>query len=237
MKKAFFDSEGVLAVFTNRHGGVSKKPFDSLNLAFHVEDDFQDVLRNRKMLLDELRIEKIAWMNQIHSDVIKVIDNEGEVIGCDAIITKRKKLALVTMVADCNPILIVDGMKKVIAAVHAGREGTFKRIVQKTIQKMKDEFGCKEQDLLVSIGPSIGPCCYEVNKSNIDKVYENFDGKYIVNGKFLDLKTLNFDQLVEAGVSEERIEVLDECTCCNKDYFSYRRDGKTGRFAGIIMLK
>jgi YfiH family protein len=237
MKNAFFESEKVLAMFTDRFGGVSKKPFDSLNIAFHVEDEFQDVLRNRKVLLDELRIEKIAWMNQVHSDSVKIVEEEGEAIITDAIITKKKKLALMVMVADCNPILIYDPQKNIVAVAHAGREGTFKRIVQKTIEKMEEEFGSKPSDLKVSIGPSIGSCCYEVSQGVVKEAHEKFGKEYVVNGKFLDLKTLNLDQLVEIGVKKENIEIIDECTCCNKDYFSYRREGKTGRFAGIIMLK
>lgn len=237
MKKVFFDNEKVLGVFTDRHGGVSKKPFDSLNLGFHAEDEFQDVLRNRKVILDELRIERLAWMNQIHSDTVKVVEEEGEVIMADAIVTRKKKLALMVMAADCCPILIHDLVQGVIAAVHAGREGTFKRIVQKTVEKMKEEFGCDPVNMKASIGPSIGPCCYEVNRSIIEKTYKEFDGKYIVNGKFLDIKTLNFDQLVETGLKKENIEVFEECSCCNRDYFSYRREGKTGRYGGIIMLR
>ncbi|MFC1638292.1 peptidoglycan editing factor PgeF [Patescibacteria group bacterium] len=237
MKKAFFDSEDVLAVFTDREGGVSKKPYDSLNLAFHVGDEFQDVLRNRKVILDNLGIREFAWMNQVHSDTVKIIENEGESIATDAIITKKKRIALMVMVADCNPILIYDPVKRVVAAVHAGREGVFNRIAQKTIEEMKREFGSNPEDVFVSVGPSIGPCCYEVGKKIIEEFRREFGEKYIRKTFFLDLKTLNFDQLVESGVKKENIEVADECTACTSDHFSYRRHHRTGRFAGIIMIR
>lgn len=237
MKKAFFDSDQFLAVFTGRKGGVSKKPYDSLNLAFHVGDEFQDVLRNRKVLFDDLGIGEFVSMNQVHSDTVKVVENEGEEIATDAIITKKKRLALMVTVADCNPVLLLDPVKKVIAVVHAGREGTLLRIVQKTVEKMKDEFGCEFKDIQASIGPSIGSCCYKVEKKFTDQFRSEFGDKYIRNSMFLDLKSVNRDQLIELGVPEDRIEIVDVCTSCDKDYFSYRREGKTGRFAGIIMIR
>jgi len=241
---AFFHNEKLLATFSNRFGGVSKKPYDSLNIATHVGDEIKDVIKNRNLLALNLNfsLKKLIYMEQIHSDRVVVVRDTliNKIKNCDAIITNIKNTPLMVMVADCLPILLFDRKNRVIGAVHAGRNSTFKEIVKKTIQKMQKEFDSKVKDILVSFGASIHSCCYEVDNSLANIASKNFGEKYIDNrdNKFyLNLQLLNFDQLLEIGVKKGNIEISSECSCCDKSYFSYRREKTTGRFAGIIMLR
>ena len=228
---------------TDRFGGISQKPYDELNLALHVGDNPIDVLKNRTIMSDNhnLCLENLIYMQQTHSDNITIIKDSStnKIKNCDSIITNLANTPLMVMVADCIPVLIWDDKKEVIAAVHAGRNGTFKEISKKTVSHMIEHFGCKKEDISVHLGASINSCCYEVGRDLADIAIKNFGEKYIImrDGKYyLDLQTLNFDQLISIGIKAENIDISDECSCCNKDYFSYRRDGITGRFAGVIVI-
>jgi len=244
MIEAFFNSNDILALFTDRSGGVSKPPYDSLNVAFHVGDKVADVIKNRSILADNLNIniKNLIYMDQIHSNFIKIVNNSliNKNENCDALITDKKEIALMVMVADCIPILMYDNTKRVVAAIHAGRNGTFQEIAKKSVLKMQEAFGVNTKDILVSFGPSIHKCCYEVSKDLADFAIKSFGTQYVdIRNKhfFIDLQTLNFDQLISAGIDKKNIEISPICTSCDKRYFSYRRDKTTGRFAGVIMLR
>lgn len=244
MQKTFFNSKKVRAFFTDRHGGVSKSPFNTFNLGFRVGDEREDVLQNRKILAEKIGTKKIAYMNQVHSDKIEIADKAGEYSKTDALITNQKNLALMVMVADCMPIIYFDPENLVVAVAHAGREGTFLEIASKTLQKMKKEFNTKSDNVLISLGPSIKSCCYEVGEKIAKECENKFGEKYVLkkveNSEekyFLDLSKLNVDQLLKLGIKRENIEVSKICTCCDANYFSYRREEKTGRFVGVVYLK
>lgn len=228
---------------TDRFGGVSIEPYSELNLALHVGDNPIDVLKNRTIMTDfhNLCLENLIYMEQTHSSNITVIKDSSinKIEDCDSIITNLPNTPLMVMVADCIPVLIWDKKKEVIAAVHAGRNGTFKEITKKTILKMIEEFNCDKEDIYIHLGVSINSCCYEVSKDLADIAVKNFGDKYIIMryGKYyLDLQTLNYDQLILTGIKSENIDISKECSCCSKDYFSYRREGTTGRFAGVIII-
>ncbi len=229
-------NEDIFAKITTRLSGVSGAPYDSLNLALHVGDDPKKVLENRTLLSQDCNfyLDNLIYMDQTHGDNIEFINDSAinRIVNCDAIITNQKNIPLMVMVADCIPILLYDPIKKVIAVVHAGRNGTFKEIAKKTVLKMQSN----PSDVLVYMGASIGQCCYEIGSELAEIVKKSFGQKYIKKG-FLDLKKMNFDQLIDINVKEENIEISPICTCCDKDYFSYRREGITGRFAGIMMIK
>ena len=208
-------------------------------------DNELHVIKNHESIAHELGYKKnsLIHMKQIHSDTVHVIKNENfdTPPTCDALITNKPNTPLMVMVADCSPILFYDNEKKVIAAVHAGRQGAFKNIVKKVVDSFVDDFRCNPQNIYVSIGASIGVCCYEVGeeiydeatKLNLEYTLDIRDEKY-----YLDVNKIIKSQLLSCGIKEENIEFLDECTCCNTDkYYSYRADSLTGRFAGIIMLK
>jgi len=229
---------------TNRHGGVSPAPYESLNLALHVGDNPVNVLKNRTIVAQkyDFYIENLIYMDQTHSDNIHIVEHAGynKIENCDALITAQKNIPLMVMVADCIPVMIYDPLHEVIAAVHAGRNGTFKQIVPKTLNKMQKHFGTTLHEVHIALGPSIHPCCYEVGQDLADITLKSFGKAYLHEreGKsYLDLQRLNLDQLTGIGVPEKKIEISPICTSCNQNYFSYRRDGTTGRFAGVIKLK
>ena len=209
------------------------------NLAFHVEDNEINVIKNRKNLALKLgyNYEDLVYMNQIHSANIIVVDENSPklVDNCDSIITRSKNLPLMVMVADCIPILMFDDKQGIIAAIHAGRNSTFLEISKKTAEIFIEKFSSNPEDINVVFGASIQKCCYEVSE-DLSKIVENSFGKEFVENNYIDLQGINKKQLNDLGI--KNIEISNICTKCgDKSYFSYRKDKKTGRFAGIIILK
>lgn len=220
----------VFYTFTDKNDG---------NLAFHVEDNEINVIKNRQNLALKLayKYEALVYMNQVHgANIIVVDENSPKLIdNCDSIITRSKNLPLMVMVADCIPILMFDDKKGIIAAIHAGRNSTFLEISKKTAEVFIEKFSSNPKDISVVLGASIQKCCYEVS-DELSKIVENSFGKEFVENNHIDLQGINKKQLNDLGI--KNIEISDICTKCgNKPYFSYRKDKKTGRFAGIIILK
>ena len=158
-------------------------------------------------------------------------------------ITKTPGTCVVVQVADCVPVLLFDPVKKVIAAVHAGWRGTMKEIARKTVEMMKQEFDCDPQDMIGGIGPSIGPCCFEVQKNVFHLANIIYSAREAVVIKrrektFINLWQANKIQLQRAGLLESNIELTELCTACEtEEFFSARKEGKTGRFVCGIALK
>ncbi|WP_333804578.1 peptidoglycan editing factor PgeF [Sulfurospirillum sp.] len=220
--------------FTTRYEGVSQAPFDSLNLAFHVGDDRSNVKENRARLEEKLGVSKLVFMDQVHGDTVVLVHTGDESPTCDAMITNVKGIGLAVMVADCIPILFYDEVHHAIGVAHAGRTGSLLNVGQKTAQTMAETFGSRMEELKIWIGPSIHVCCYEVGievTKGFEKALQVKEGKY-----FLDLQRYNQEAFLALGVKREHIEISDVCSCCNADYFSYRREKQTGRFAGVITL-
>ena len=237
----------ILHAFSTRAGGYSKHPFLGNNLAFHVNDSPHTVNKNHLHFAKELGYpyERLIRMEQVHGDAVVIIDKNfdlKQIPKCDAIITDLKNTPLMVMVADCIPVLIYDPVKKVIATVHAGRAGVFSRIVPKTINKIKEKFKSKPENLLIALGPSIFQCCYEVG-IEIKKEAEKYAYDYAISTKkgryYLDLNTIIYRQLQELGIKEKNIELSQYCTSCNNDiFYSYRGENSDcGRFCGLLMLK
>ena len=260
-KFSTFPEDLIAHAVSTRFGGVSKPPFDSLNLALHVGDLPDDVLANRKRFVQSLgfSLADIVTPNQIHGDKIFRVDENYRGCGCanyadsipetDALITNTPHLPLMLCFADCVPIFFVDVENCAVGLAHGGWKGTLKKIAAKTLHRMQEEFGTRPKDCLIGIAPSIGSCCYEVGGEVVDKCKaafpKNHDELLIQrDGKIcLDLWRANVLQLLEIGVPEENIDVAGECTCCQSSwYFSYRaaqRKGldRTGRIAALIALK
>ena len=208
------------------------------NLAYHVNDIKENVDKNRQNVALKMDYENkdLVYMNQVHGNNVQIVDeNSPKLIDdCDGIITKSKNLPLMVMVADCIPILFFDEIQGVIAAVHAGRNSTFLRISQITANKMINELGCNPNNIKVIMGPSIQKCCYEVNEELLQIVKTSF-GEEFCKGKNIDLQAINIKLLEELGIRNIRVSQI--CTkCSNEPFFSYRKNPKTGRFAGIISL-
>jgi len=232
--------------FTTKDGGVSTKAYSSLNLAFHVEDDTELVNKNHSLLANKLNYKKrtLVHMKQIHSNIVHIVtsdDNFNNPPTCDALITDKIDIPLMVMVADCAPIIFYDDKKKVIAVAHAGRQGAFRNIIKNVIDSFEKHYNSSAKDILVSVGASICQECYEVGA----EIYEEakvLDLEYALIKKrskyYLDIRDILKTQLLNAGVKEEHIEISGECSYCkHEQYFSYRADGTTGRFCGIICFK
>jgi len=242
---------------STRAGGFSNPPYDSLNLGFHVGDNQEIVLKNRERLATALKIplDNFTTASQIHDRNVAVITEElrgrgtfnfdTAISATDAMVTDTPDICLMVLQADCVPFLFFDSKKKVIGVAHAGWKGTVRVIAQNAVKVLKEKFNCLPDDILVGIGPSIGPCCYEVGPEvviQIDKAFHNKrecisetpDGKCYFN-----LWEANKTQLVQAGIPERNIEVARICTYCNHThFFSYRHQQReTGRFGAGIMLK
>lgn len=241
---------------STRLGGVSKPPFESLNLALHVEDSEEDVLTNRKKFMRSLgfRVEDIVTPNQVHGDKIFRVEDihrgrgskiySDSIPETDALITNVPALPLMLCFADCVPILFADDENCAVGIAHGGWKGTMKKIAAKTFLSMKENFGTTAENCFIGIGPSIGKCCYEVGEEVRDACKKSFpDNPELIEERekkfFLDLQTANKIQLIEVGLPEKNIDITGECTCCkNSWYFSYRASkGQTGRIAAVIGIK
>ena len=191
-----------------------------------------------------LNINNLTSNIQIHSDIVNTIDKntistkkEG-----DSLITNLKEVPLLIFTADCVPISLIDTKNKAIGLIHAGWRGTYEEISKKTILSMKNTYNSKEEDLIAIIGPSIGPCCYEVSSDLVEKFSEKFinlDENFykVENEKYmLDLWKINEYILKSCNVTE--IINLNLCTVCNNDkFYSYRKDNKTTkRIATLLQL-
>ena len=171
---------------------------------------------------------------------------ESDIIGVDGMITNDKKVVLMTFFADCVPLFFYDPVKKAIGASHSGWRGSVKRIGEKTVRRMEEEFGSNPKDILAVIGPSICKDCYEVSEdvaAAFQKEFKEEQWQEILEEKpahkyQLDLWRANEIILEEAGIPKEQIEVSGVCTCCHFDWlFSHRATGgRRGNLAGVITL-
>ncbi len=225
--------------FSTKIGLKRKAPF-YFNMSYNVNDKPDIVDENRKAFLNSLGLSNntIGYQTQVHGENIKSISNSGYCGESDALITNRRNLGLVISSADCPAIFIYDRENKIIAAVHSGWRSTAKKILEKTLFKLKNDFGSKSENLICYIGPSISQQNYEIGKN----VAENFDSEHInfKNGKhFLNLKNANYKMLLKAGVKENNVQVSKLCTFEYLDLLhSYRRDGaESGRAIGVIAMK
>ncbi len=239
-------------------GGFSRSPYDSLNLGFHVGDCAEIVIKNREKLALSLEIplDNFTIARQVHGCNVESITEDLKGHGAfndntainetDSLVTDIPNICLVVLQADCVPLLFFDVKKKVIGVAHAGWRGTVGMVAQNTVKVLQEKFNCLPGDILVGIGPSIGPCCYEVGPEIIAQIEKVFPKKgHIINNKtsygkgYFNLWEANKMQLVQMGIPEKNIEVARMCTRCNHtQFFSYRyQNTETGRFGAGIMLK
>ena len=230
---------GVGVAVTDRHDGTSRAPYDGLNLADHVGDDADAVMANRERVRSELGVaSELVTMRQVHGADVAVVDaTPAEPPEADALVTKTRGLALVVLVADCTPILLSDRRAGVIGAVHAGRRGLAAGVLPATIDVMA-KHGARADRLYAVFGPSICPEHYQVPEEMRAEVEAAAPGSaaHTSSGSpALDIRAGLLAQLYAAGV--RRWMVMPHCTVETPDYYSYRRDGTTGRFAGLVWLE
>lgn len=212
--------------FTDRRGGESLGVYESFNLALHVGDDAQTVIRNRAV------IGEAQFMNQVHGDSVMVIDSiQSQVPTCDGLITTKYNLQLAVMVADCIPLLLIS--KEAVGAIHVGRAGLVNRVALKAIHMMRTLGAI---DIHAILGPSICGSCYEVPFEMQQEVMQEHPRAFATTRKgtpALDLPKALIADLVAAGISYEASTI---CTFEDELYFSHRRQNPTGRFAGVVSL-
>ncbi len=234
----------LLNHFTNLSHCFTTK--DVGNLAFHVGDNAISVHQKHEKLAKFLHYKKysLIHMKQVHSSHVHIInksDNFNNPQECDALVRNKINTPLMVMVADCSPILFYDKTKQVIAVAHAGRQGAFKNIIKNTIDTMKNNYHSKPKDICVSIGASIGVCCYEVGVNiynEASQLHLDYSLKVKKNRYYLDIRSVLKKQLLDSAILTQHIDISNECASCKSDkYFSHRVDSKSGRFCGLIMLK
>jgi YfiH family protein len=224
--------------FTTRDGGVSEPPFDRLNLGGAVGDDPARVAENWRRLERAAGL-RFARVRQVHGNRVLRADAACDPAEeADAVLSTVEGVAACVSVADCVPVLIADPATGAVAAVHAGWRGTLARAAAEGVLALGREAGAPAARLLAAIGPSIGPCCYEVS-TDLAATFRDAIGDAVVRPgprPALDLWRANAAILAAAGVPPERIEVLGRCTACERDrFFSHRRDGgRTGRQVAFI---
>jgi YfiH family protein len=231
-----------------RLGGVSPSPWKSLNTGHTVGDDLERVRENHRRIWSALGIqgEDVVSPHQVHGAAVRVVDNTDRGRVCektDALITNTPDVYLMLRFADCVPVLFYDPVRGTVGLAHAGWRGTVAGIARATAQRMVESFGGRPSDILVGIGPSIGPCCYEVGENVLEAAREAFPrAPQLVhrqeNGSWhFDLWAANRYQLEQVGVT--KVEVSGLCTAGRTDeWFSHRVErGRTGRLGAVMGLR
>lgn len=229
--------KGVKLAFTQRQGGVSQPPFDSLNLGTHVGDSLTDVMQNRAIIRSALALPcEPAWLEQVHGVKVVDLDNDQQRVA-DGSFCQSTNHVCAVLTADCLPVLICDKQATQVAAVHAGWRGLCDGIIEAAI----GQFDAPADQLLVYLGPCIGATAFEVG----DDVRQQFIAKHLQTTLFFsprghkymgDLQGIARYRIEQAGVSH--IFCLSDCTYTLKQrYFSYRREPITGRMASLIWLE
>jgi hypothetical protein len=228
----------VLAVFTSRRGGDSLFPFGELNLGEGVGDRVAAVAANRKQLLTALGLgaATVVWAEQVHgSRVCRVEKTPRACPQADALISDQPGVILGGVFADCVPVFVYDPRRPAVGLAHAGWRGTAAGVVQRTLEAMAAHFGTAPDRCVAAVGPSIGPCCYQVGEEVLRRLRDAlpWDAELLRSGR-LDLGELNARVLEHCGVPQ--VNRAELCTSCNRElFFSHRRDGgRTGRMAALV---
>lgn len=251
-------SAGIDAFVSTRHGGVSQAPYDSLNLGLRVGDEAEKVIENRRLLFAAfgLELKRSVWCRQIHADGVAVVgaadagrgstEEESIVKDADALVTAEPGLALCVTLADCVPVVIFDPESRVVGLAHAGWGGTVARISSRTVEVMRERFGCDPASLVAAVGPSIGAAGYEVGTDVIEKAGAAYGDQAAEilepseDGKALfDLWAANRIDLEGAGLAGERIEICGVASDQHlEDFYSHRHEGgQTGRFITVVSIR
>ena len=239
LQPKIFDPSKVIAAQSTRNGGVSPAPFLSLNLGLSVNDDEQNVWKNRALFFGKLGIDinDVSRCYQVHGAEVLTVTKPVTNDKYDAQITNIPGVFLAVSIADCTPVLIHDVKNNAVAAIHAGWRGTASKIVENALRAMNKNYGTSGRDCKAFIGACISSQNFEVGDEvaeNFDTTFKNFDHqkqKWLV-----DLKKANEQQLLHFGLKKENIEISTLCTVENNNtFFSHRKEkGITGRMMAVI---
>lgn len=222
--------------FFGRQGGVSKKPFDSLNIADHVQDKNEDVNRNREILSEYLEM-PLVFIGATHSPNVINVKSEFPIVhqNTDALVTRETNLGLVIMSADCAPIVLVDPIAHVVGVVHAGWQGMLVGVVGNSVEGMLD-LGAETQNMKAIIGPTISAKNFSATKERYEEVKAKEPSAAVIlsNGEFaVDIRKGVKTQLAKYQIKTTDLNI---CTFENSELFSFRRDPVTGRNATVAWL-
>jgi YfiH family protein len=245
-------SANVVGGFTTRNGGVSRQPYNSLNLGLESGDELAHVDGNRSTFARSFNLapHQLLTVKQVHGKDILLIDEANPDLShflnleVDAIVTNQRDIVIGVLTADCLPVLLWHPEKEIIAAAHIGWRGAANGLLNKTIETICQHFSCQTQELFAAIGPGIAAHQFEVDRPVRD-AFRKGTGFWdqIATETSLGHWQVNLQlscqlQLEHLGLQQQHIECSEKCTCCHPElFFSYRRDqGKTGRQLGFIKL-
>ncbi|MFP7477722.1 peptidoglycan editing factor PgeF [Terribacillus saccharophilus] len=245
--------EGIISGITTKYNGVSKAPFDSLNMGLHVGDVPEDVVRNRELLADAIEFPLERWVlgEQVHGTEIAVVTkNEAgrgsrvladSLPSVDGLITNEKGMLLAAFFADCVPLYFYDSTSEWVGMAHAGWRGTVANMAGKMIEALCAN-GANKNSMQAIIGPCISKKRYEVDDYIVQQIPEEFRDKVLQpsgsDRYHLDLQELNRLYMLQAGIQDENIFTVAYCTYDSPEFYSHREDqGKTGRMIGFIGMK
>lgn len=229
---------GVHFAFSERHGGVSSRPYDELNLGAAVGDSAEAVRENRRRFVQMAGAPagSAVFMTQVHGSHVAVVDGPRpeQVPDTDALVTGAADVALAVLVADCVPVLLADGRAGVVGAVHSGRRGVHAGVVPRTLEAMVG-LGARLGDIAARLGPAVCGACYEVPadmQAEVLAVAPQARATTPSGTPGLDLREGLVGVLRAQGVRD--VALVGGCTREDPSLYSYRRDSTTGRFAGIV---
>jgi len=247
------EAAGLLVAFSERHGGASAPPYDSLNLAAHVGDDPAAVDENRRILLDALGVgelrDRIVTAEQVHGETIGIVDEADAGRGAfaareplplsstDALLTATPDVPLMLLFADCVPVVLVaPGSSPMVSVVHAGWRGALSRLPGKAASTLAEAAGVEVNALLTYVGPHIGECCYDVTGERLSQFVNDFVTLTAARDR-LDLAAAVSESLSDAGVPASNQCRLGVCTMDHTDaFYSYRAEKRTGRHAAVAAV-
>ena len=227
----------------DRHGGVSRGPYASLNVGLGGGDEATAVAANRSLVRRQMGVSRLLSGHQVHGDRVYLLESlpagDVEVEGYDALITRVHDVGLVIQHADCQAVLLYDPVREAIGAAHSGWRGSVANIIARTVEAMTSAFATDPRDLLAVISPSLGPCCAEfVNyQAELPKSFHS----HMDERHHVDFWAISLEQLMACGVAHSSVTLPEVCTSCSNDYFSYRRacrqtNGVTGRNCSVVAL-
>lgn len=250
----FIEAGGVKHGFSARCGGVSKGPYDSLNLSWSRMESYETAEENFRCFCEGFGFsyESLAIINYEHGANVLPLTREDRGRGferealpfCDGLISNDPGVTLVTSHADCGVLFFYDPKVRVVGIAHAGWKGTLARIGARVVEQMNRYYGCLPENIIAAVGPCICRACFEVDISLAKEFAREFDDDGVFSpGKTgkgqLDLERAAAIQLLDAGIQPKNISLMHACTYHNPDmFFSYRRDrGETGSMSGFITLE
>lgn len=245
LRSKLFEKHGLTALFTQRNGGISPSPFNTLNFGRELGDSHYNIDTNLRSLIQAAQLPSCPHeVKQVHGINGLICSGAGKfhIDEADYLLSNRAGTALAVRTADCLPILLADPKANIIAAVHAGWRGTAARIATRAMDQMM-KLGATKTDIIATLGPCIGSCCFEIGDEAASALTHCCNGAELQVSsqgakQHADLSAINQLQLHQCGLNSEQIESISACTMCQPEhYFSYRRDGiNSGRHLAIVAL-